>query len=48
MKTYLFNVMLTVEVEAENKEQAYEILNEGTGGDVRDRDVLLVEESEGN
>jgi hypothetical protein len=41
-KTYLFNVQETIEVEARNEEEAYEILNQGSGNSI-DRDIMLVE-----
>lgn len=43
LKTYLFNVQTSVEVEAANEEEAYEILNIRGGGEVKDRDTLLVQ-----
>ena len=43
MTKYIFNVMTSVVVEAEDKDKARQILD-NDGGDVRDRDVLLVDE----
>lgn len=40
-KTYLFNVMTTIEVIANTEEEAYDILND-SGGEIKDRDVMLV------
>lgn len=39
---FLFNVMTSVEVEANDEEEAYDILNDN-GGEIIDRDVMLVE-----
>lgn len=46
MNTYVFNVMLSVEVEADNLDQAKEILNGGAGGNVKDREITLIDERE--
>ena len=48
MPVYLFNIQTTVEVVADNEEEAYDILNEEDESliDVIDRDVLLVDVSE--
>jgi len=42
MSVYLFNVMETYKVIADNQEQAQEYLDSGVG-ELQDRDTLLVE-----
>jgi hypothetical protein len=42
-RTFLYNVETTVEIIAETEDEALDILNRG-GGEVIDRDVMMVEE----
>ena len=40
MNTYLYNVQMTVEVQADSEEAALDLLSDGI---VRDQDILLVQ-----